>query len=162
MKQLIAAVGILLASWLTAHSQVPAAKSHNLSLRGVAVPSSARGTLTLVGKSEGPLAGSFEISIWYNPVTNEITGGTWKLMVPQQGHDKASKAQGALAGSIKGGTVTLDKHGRVNSIEGIQISIRRSVGQFSGVAKGSGKFSGTLDLRRQHPFKGELHLLFNS
>jgi len=162
MKQLIAAVGILLASWMTAHSQVPAAKSHNLSLRGVAVPSSARGTLTVIGKSEGPLAGSFEISIWYNPVTNEITGGAWKLIVPRQGREGASKAQGALAGSIKGGTVKLDQHGRVSSAEEVQLNIRRSAGQYSRIARGSGKFSGTLDLRRQHPFKGELHLLFNS
>jgi hypothetical protein len=160
MKQLIAAVGILLASLMTAQTQVPAAKSHNLSLRGVAVPNSARGTLMVVGKSEGALAGSFEISIWYNPVTNEITGGTWKLIVPRQGRDGASKAQGALAGSIKGGTVKLDQHGRVSSAEGVQVNIGRGAGQYSRIARGSGKFNGTLELRRQHPFMGQLNISF--
>lgn len=160
MKHLIAAVAILLASWMTAMSQAHVVKSHDLSLKGVAVPSSARGTLTVVGKSEGPLAGSFEISIWYNPVTKEITGGTWKLIVPRQGQEGASKVQGALAGSIKGGTIKLDRSGRVSSAEGVQINIGRSVGQYSRIARGSGKFKGTIDLRRQHPFIGQLNISF--
>ena len=160
MKHLIAAVGILLASWMTAMSQAQVVKSHDLSLKGVAVPGVARGTIMLVGKSEGSLPGSFEISIWYNPVTNKVIGGTWKVTVPQQGHSGASKAQGALAGSVAGGTVTLDKNGRVNSFEGVQINIRRSVGQYSRIAKGSGKLSGTFNLRRQHPFVGQLNISF--
>ena len=128
MRHLIAAIGILVASWMTATSQTQTIKSHDLSLKGVVVVSSTRGALTLVGKSEGPLKGSFEMSIWYNPVTNAVTGGTWKLTVPRPGRDGASKAQGALAGSIKGGTVTLDEHGRVSSAEGIQINIRTERG----------------------------------
>ena len=160
MKQLITMIGILLVSSMTATSQAQTIRSRDLSLRGVAVPGSARGTIMLAGKSEGSFRGSFEISILYNPVTNEVTGGTWKWTVPQQGASGASKPQGTLAGSIAGGTVTLDKNGRVNSIEGVQISIRRTVGQFSRVTKGSGKFSGTLDLRRQHPFMGELNISF--
>ncbi len=160
MKHLIAAVAILLGSWITGMSQAQEMKGHDLSLKGVAAPGSARGTLMLVGKSEGSLSGSFEMSIWYNPVTNKITGGTWKLIVPQHGRDGASKAQGALAGSINGGTVTLDEHGKVNSAEGVQLSIRRSVGQYSRIAKGSGKFSGTLSLRRKDPFMGKLNISF--
>jgi hypothetical protein len=160
MKQLIAAIGILLALWMTAHSQAPAAKRHNLSLRGVAVSSNTRGTITVIGKSEGPLAGSFELSIWYNPVTNEITGGTWKLIVPRQGQEGASKVQGALTGSIKGGTVKLDEHGRVSSAEGVEINIGRGAGQYSRIARGSGKLNGTLNRRRQHPFMGQLNISF--
>lgn len=160
MKHLIAAVGILLASWMTAASQAQVGKSHELSLKGVAVPSSARGTLTVVGKSEGPVSGSFEISIWYNPVTNQITGGSWKLIVPQPGRGGASKPQGALTGSVRGGAIAHDEHGKVKSAEGVQLSIRRSVGQYSGVAKGSGKLSGTFNLRRQHPFMGQLNISF--
>ena len=160
MKQLIATIGILVASWMTATSQAQTIKSHELSLRGVAVPSSTRGTIVLVGKSEGTISGSFEISIWYNPVTNKVIGGTWKVTVPQQGHGGASKAQGALAGSVSGGAVTLDEHGKVKSADGVQLSIRRSVGQYSRIAKGSGKFSGTFNLRRQHPFVGQLNISF--
>lgn len=160
MKHVIVTIGILLASCMTAISQVQTVKSHELSIKGVASPGSARGTLMLVGRSEGPLRGSFEMSIWYNPVTNEVIGGTWKLTIARPGREGAAKVDGALAGSITGGSITLDKHGKVNSIEGVQISIQRSVGQYSRVAKGSGKFSGTLDLRRQHPFKGELQISF--
>lgn len=160
MKHLIAAIGILVASYMTVTAQAQAIKSHDLSLTGVAVTSSARGALILVGKSEGPLKGSFEMSIWYNPVTNQVTGGTWKLTIPRPGRDGASKVQGALAGSIKGGTVTLDEHGRVSSFEGVQINIRRSAGQYSRIAKGSGKFSGTFNSRRQHPFVGQLNVSF--
>ncbi len=160
MKQLIAAIGILLASWMTVTAQAQAVRSHNLSLKGVAVPGSARGTLLVVGKSEGSLTGSFELSIWYNPVTNEVTGGTWKLILPRQGRGGAAKAQGALAGSISGGSVKLDKHGKVSSAEEIEINIRRSAGNYSRIARGSGKFSGTLNLRRQHPFVGQLNISF--
>ena len=160
MKHLIAAVAILLGSWMNANSQAQVVQSHDLSLKGMAVPGSTRGTLMLAGKSEGSLSGSFEMSIWYNPVTNKITGGTWKLMVPRQGRDGVSKAQGALAGSINGGTVTLDEHGKVNSAEGVQLSIRRSMGQYSRIARGSGKFSGTLSLRRSNPFMGKLNISF--
>lgn len=160
MKQLIATIGILVASWMTATSQAQTIKSHELSLRGVAVPSSTRGTIVLVGKSEGTISGSFEISIWYNPVTNKVIGGTWKVTIPQRGHGGASKAQGALAGSVTDGTVMLDMHGRVNSIEGVQITIRRGAGQYSRIARGSGKFSGSLNPRRQHPFVGQLNISF--
>jgi hypothetical protein len=145
---------------MTATSQAQTVKNHDLSITGVAVAGSARGTLMLVGKSKGPLHGSFEMSLWYNPVTNEVTGGTWKLTIARPGAEAAAKADGALAGSITGGSITLDKHGKVNSIAGVQISIRRSMGQYSRVGKGSGKFSGTLDLRRQHPLKGELQISF--
>ena len=160
MKHVIVTIGILLVSCMTATSQVQTVKSHDLSIKGVALPGSARGTLMLVGRSEGPLRGSFEMSIWYNPVTNEVTGGTWKLTIARPAPQAAAKADGALAGSITGGSITFDKHGKMNSIEGVQISIRRSMGQYSRVAKGSGKFSGTLDLHRQHPFKGELQISF--
>ena len=160
MKHLIAAAAILLGLWMNANSQAQAMKSHDLSLKGVVVPSNARGTLMLVGKSEGSLSGSFEMSIWYNPVTNKITGGAWKLIVPQQGRDGAGKAQGALAGSINGGTIKLDEHGRVSSAEGVQLNIGRSAGQYSRIARGSGKFNGTLNLRRQHPFVGQLNISF--
>ncbi len=160
MKHLIAVVGILLAAWMTAMSQTQVMKSQDLSLKGVAVPGTTRGTIMLVGKSEGSLSGSFEISIWYNPVTNKVIGGAWKVLVPKPGHGGASKAQGALAGSVTGGTVTLDKNGRVNSIEGVQINIQRSMGQYSRIAKGSGKLSGTFNLRRQHPFVGQLNVTF--
>lgn len=160
MKHLIAAVAIVLGSWINAMSQAQVVKSHDLSLKGAAVFGSARGTLMVVGKFEGSLSGSFEMTIWYNPVTNKITGGAWKLIVPQRGRDGASKAQGALAGSINGGTVTLDEHGKVNSAEGVQLSIRRSVGQYSRFAKGSGKLNGTLSLRRKDPFMGKLNISF--
>jgi hypothetical protein len=160
MKHLIAAIAILLGSWMNAMSQAQVVKSHDLSLKGAAVFGGAPGTLMLVGKAEGSLAGSFEMSIWYNPVTNKVTGGTWKLIVPQQGRNGASKAQGALAGSLNGGTVTFDEHGRVNSAEGVQLTIRRSVGQYSRSAKGSGKFSGTLSLRRKDPFMGKMNISF--
>lgn len=160
MKHLIAVAAILFGSWMNAMSQAQAVKSHDLFLKGMVVPGSARGTLMLVGKSEGSLSGSFEMSIWYNPVTNKIIGGTWKLIVPQPGRDGASKAQGALAGSISGGTVKLDQHGRVSSAEGVQLNIGRSAGQYSRIARGLGKFNGTLDLRRQHPFMGQLNISF--
>lgn len=160
MKRLIAVVVILLASWMTAMSQAQVMKSQDLSLKGVAVPGSSLGTIMLVGKSEGSLPGSFEISIWYNPITNKVIGGTWKVIVPQQGLGGASKAQGALAGSVTSGTVTLDKNGRVNSIEGVQMNIRRGVGQYSRIARGSGKLNGTLNLRRQNPFVGRLNVFF--
>lgn len=160
MKHLIVAAAILLGSWMNAMSQAQAVKSHDLSLKGMVVPGSTRGTLMLVGKSEGSLAGSFELAIWYNPVTNKITGGTWKLIVPQRGRDGASKAQGALAGSINGGAITLDEHGKVNSAEGVQLSIRRSLGQYSRITNGSGKFSATLSLRRKDPFMGKLNISF--
>ena len=135
MKHWIVAIGILAMSCMTATAQAQAIKNHDLSLTGVTVTSSARGTLTVVGKSEGPLKGSFEMSIWYNPVTNQVSGGTWKLVVPRPSRDGASKAQGALSGSIKGGTVRLDEHGRVSSAEGVQINIVRSAGQYSRIAK---------------------------
>lgn len=160
MKHLIAAAAFLLVTCMTATSQAQVVKSHDLSLKGVAVRGSARGTLMLVGRAEGPLAGSFEISIWYNPVTNQVTGGTWKLIVPRQGRDGASKAQGTLAGSVKRGIVKVDEHGKVNSAEGIELNIRRSVGQYSHVTRGLGKFSGTLSSRRQNPFVGQLNICF--
>ena len=52
--------------------------------------------------------------------------------------------QGALAGSIKGGTIKPDQHGRVSSVLGVHIT-SGGVGQYSRIAKGSGKLSGTLN-----------------
>jgi hypothetical protein len=161
MKQLTAAIGIVLATLMIVSSPARAAKSYNLSLRGVEVSGGARGTLTLVGRMSGSLPGSFEMTIRYNPATNAITGGTWKLTVAQQGRGRrASVAQGALAGSIEGGVVKLDKHGKANSVEGVRLKIKRGAGDYASVAGGAGEFGGTLNLRRPHPFAGELRISF--
>jgi hypothetical protein len=79
----------------------------------------ARGTLTLVGRARGALPRSFEMMIRYNPTTNAVIGGTWKLLVAQQGRGRrASVAQGVLVGSVEGGVVKLGKNGKANSVEG--------------------------------------------
>ena len=163
MKHLLTLSAIVLIAWLAYVPTPPAAaaKSYHLTLEGVEVSGGARGTLALVGKAGGPLAGSFEVSLRYNPVTGEATGGTWKLTVAPRGRGERG-AQGALAGSVEGGIVRLGENGKVESAEAVRLVVRRGAGGYSGVTAGAGELEGTLNPRRPHPFAGALRLSFQA
>lgn len=160
MKKLTAASimisALVLVSAIGWRSQAQPLKARDFSLSGVEVPTGARGALGLVGRAGGPLPGSFELSIRYNPVTGEVGGGTWKFML--EGRDKGGRphAEGTIYGTVDGGTVELNRHGKVESLKGVRMSLRRGAGRYSGVSGAVGEVEGTIAARRRHPFVGRL------
>lgn len=160
MKRLTAAVFIVMTLCVSLTSQTRPAADHNLSLRGIEVSNGARGMITLVGTAKGFLQGSFEMTLRHNPTTNAVTGGTWKLTVSRPGRDGGPAVRGELAGTIEGGIVQMDEHGRVASADGVRLTIKRGKGDYSHVSGGSGEFKGSFNLRRQHPLTGELRIAF--
>ena len=160
MRYLMVAAAAVLTAWMLLTPPTRAAKSYNLSLRGMEVSGGAHGTLTLVGKSSGPLPGSFEMTVRYDPATNVVTGGTWKLTVSRQERGGACVVNGSLSGSVDGGTLKLAGRGRMDSAEGIRMTVRRGTGNYACVAAGAGELAGTMNLRRPHPFMGTLRVSF--
>lgn len=158
MKKLTAA--LILIGALGWGAQAQTARVSTLALTGVELSRGMRGALDLSGKVNGALPGSFVISLQYNPATGKVLGGTWKLTLAQRGPGKAPKADGALYGTISGGTIGVNRQGRVESLKGLRMSLRRGAGRHAGISSGAGEADGTINPRRQHRFVGTLRLQF--
>jgi hypothetical protein len=156
MKKLTAA--LILTTVLGLLTQAQLAKADTLALQGVEMSRGMRGVLDLSGRVSGSLPGAFQISLRYDPSTGRVLGGTWKLTVAQRAQGGARKVEGALYGTISGGTVGVNKRGRVESLKGLQMSVRRGTGRHAAVSLGSGEADGTINPRRQHRFQGTLRL----
>ncbi len=156
MKKLTAA--LILTALISLAAQAQTAKANTLALQGVEVSRGMRGVLDLSGRVSGSLPGSFQISLRYDPATGRVLGGTWKLTTGQRGQGRAPKVEGALYGTIGGGSVVTDKRGRVESLKGLQMSLRRGAGRHAGINGGGGEADGTINPRRQHRFQGTLRL----
>ena len=91
---------------------------------------------------------------------NNITGGSWNLMVLPANADAAASERGTLTGTVTGGTLSLTPEGTLSAATSVRLTIEGGTGEQAGVAAGEGIINVTSDPENSSRLKGTLVLNF--
>lgn len=106
----------------------------------------------------GDLPGMTKVNLQRNG--ENVTGGSLHLTVLPQNADASSSERGQLAGTISGGTVTLNSAGTIASASGVQITIQSGTGEFAAVTSGTATLNITASTENPSQLSGSLVLNF--
>ena len=106
----------------------------------------------------GDLPGMLTLSL--KQEGGRVSGGSWTMTVLPPDADASSDELGKLAGSIDGGTLTLDADGIVTAADSVRLTVRSGAGQYAGVSSGSATLSLSADPRTPTKLVGPLAFNF--
>lgn len=89
-----------------------------------------------------------------------VTGGTWRMIVLPQNADASSSERGVLVGSISGGTLTLTPEGTLASASSVQVTIQSGTGEFASITSGTATLSISANSENPSQLSGTLVLNF--
>ena len=89
-----------------------------------------------------------------------VVGGTWRLTVLPANANASSTERGELAGTITGGTLTLNAQGTLASASSVQVVLYGGTGEFSGVTSGNATLTVSANAENPSQLNGTLVLNF--
>lgn len=89
-----------------------------------------------------------------------VTGGSFHLIVLPQNADASSSERGTLVGTLSGGTLTLTAEGTFASASGVQVTIQSGTGEFAALSSGSGTITIGTNSENPSQLSGTLVLNF--
>jgi hypothetical protein len=89
-----------------------------------------------------------------------VVGGTWRLTVLPANANASSSERGELAGTITGGSITLNAEGTLASASSIQVVLQGGTGEFSNITSGHGTLTITANPENASQLSGTLVLNF--
>ncbi len=158
MRRLFPAFFITLLAMLVTIAVVEAAATYNNTVSGAqtASPESEGAALNL--NATGDLPGMLNLKLQHEG--GNVTGGTWTMTVLPQNADATSNSNGTLAGSISGGTLTLDANGIITAVNSVQLTLQSGTGQYETTTSGNGTLSLSADPENSSKLGGPLVLNF--
>jgi hypothetical protein len=132
------------------------AVSYSVSLGGEEISRGSNDSIHIVTSAEGDLPGGCTIKIEHNG--NNITGGSWELVVVGVAANGSAEERGTVKGSVASGSLSFSEEGKVASVDA-QLIISSGTGTYSG-ASGGGSLGGSVGAQRTPPFRGNLSLNF--
>lgn len=106
----------------------------------------------------GDLPGMSKVNLQRNG--DSVTGGNLRLTVLPQNADASSSERGQLAGTISGGTVTLNSEGTLASASEVQVTIHSGTGEFANVTSGTATLNISASSENPSQLSGTLVLNF--
>ena len=135
-----------------------AAATYNDTVAGSQTASGVNEGISLNPNATGDLPGILILSLKHEGGRVSDVSGTLTVLPPDA--DASSNERGKLAGSINGGTLTLDANGIVTSADSVQLTVRSGAGQYAGVSSGSATLSLSADARSPTKLVGPLAFNF--
>jgi hypothetical protein len=89
-----------------------------------------------------------------------VVGGTWRLTVLPQDANASSNSRGELAGTITGGSLTLNAQGTLASASSVQVALYSGTGEFSEVTTGHATMTISANAENPSQLNGTLVLNF--
>jgi hypothetical protein len=106
----------------------------------------------------GDLPGMSKVNL--HRTGENVTGGSLLLTVLPQNADASSSERGQLAGTISGGTVTLNSEGTLASASSVQVTIQSGTGEFANITSGTATLNITASNENPSQLSGTLVLNF--
>ena len=137
---------------------VVSAATYNDSLSGSQTAAPEANGIALNLTASGDLPGMNKLTLHRDG--QNVTGGTFRMIVLPQNADASSSERGALIGTISGGTLTLTAEGTLASASGVLVTIQSGTGEFASVTSGSGTLSVSANSENPTQLSGTLVLNF--
>ena len=132
--------------------------TYNDSLSGSQTAAPEANGIALNLTASGDLPGMNKLTL--HPDGQNVTGGTFRMIVLPQNADASSSERGVLVGTVSGGTLTLTAEGTLASVSGVQVTIESGTGEFASVTSGSGTLSVSANSENPTQLSGTLVLNF--
>lgn len=158
MRRFFHAFFITALAMLVTIAVVEAAATYNNTVSGAqtASPESEGAALNLT--ATGDLPGMVNVKLQHEG--GNVTGGTWTMTVLPPNADATSNSNGTLAGSVSGGTLTLDANGIITAVNSVQLTLQSGTGQYETTTSGNGTLSLSADPENSTKLGGPLVLNF--
>lgn len=131
--------------------------TYNSALNGSQTAAEA-GKIVLNLNASGDLPGMIKLHVERDGLN--VVGGTWRMHVLPQNANASSSERGQLAGTITGGTLTLNAEGTVASVSSVTVVFQGGTGEFESVTTGNATLNVSADAENPSQLNGTIVLNF--
>jgi len=137
---------------------VHAAATYNGTVSGAQTASAENGAVAVNLNASGDLPGMVKVTLQHTG--GNVSGGSWTMTILPPNADASSSETGTLAGSISGGSVTVDANGVITAVTSVQLTVQSGTGQYSTITSGNGTLTLSADAENSSKLGGPLVLDF--
>lgn len=132
--------------------------TYNNTLSGSQTAAAESGKIALNLTASGDLPGMTKVIM--DRDGQNVVGGIFRLTVLPQNANAASSERGELAGTITGGTLTLNAEGTLASASSVTIVFQGGTGEFSNVTTGHATMTISADAENTSQLNGTIEISF--